>query len=127
MVRSIVAERVNRNRLTLLCPDALESSRNMKRKAAVTIETERLLVIQRSRGSVESWCALCAAQVDMVGVPEASTIAGASEREIFQLSEAGAIHFAETAQGRAIFCVPSLLNVGNKNVRTLARSTSKAC
>jgi len=99
----------------------------MKRKAAVTIETERLLVIQRSRGSVESWCALCAAQVDMVGVPEASTIAGASEREIFQLSEAGAIHFAETAQGRAIFCVPSLLNVGNKNVRTLARSTSKAC
>ena len=93
----------------------------MIRKAAVTIETERLLVIQRSRGSVESWCALCAAQVDMVGVQEATTIAGASEREIFQLSEAGAIHFAETAEGRALFCIPSLLKVENKNVRAIAR------
>jgi hypothetical protein len=92
----------------------------MKRKAAVTIETERLLVIQRSRGSVESWCALCAARVDMVSVPEAATIAGASEREIFQLSEAGAIHFAETTEGRALFCVPSLLKLGNKNARAVS-------
>jgi hypothetical protein len=97
----------------------------MKRKAAVTIETERLLVIQRSRGSAESWCAVCGAQVDMVGVQEATMIMGASEREIFQLSEAGAIHFAETAEGRTLFCVPSLLTLGNNQVRALARSTSK--
>jgi len=97
----------------------------MKRKAAVIVETERLLVIQRSRGSLESWCAACAAQVDMVGVPEAATITGASEREIFQLSETGAIHFAETAEGRALFCVPSLLKLGTENVRALARSTNR--
>ena len=97
----------------------------MKRKAAVTIETERLLVIQRSRGSAESWCAVCGAQVDMVGVQGATMIMGASEREIFQLSEAGVIHFAETAEGRALFCVPSLLKLGNKRVRALARSTSE--
>jgi hypothetical protein len=97
----------------------------MKRKAAVIVETERLLVIQRSHGSFESWCAVCAAQVDMIGVTEAATITGASEREIFQLSEAGAIHFAETAEGRALFCVPSLLRVGNNNTRALARSTNK--
>lgn len=97
----------------------------MKTKAAVTIETERLLVIQRSHGSVETWCAVCAAQVDMLGVPEAAAITGASEREIFQLSEAGAIHFAETPEGRALFCVPSLLRIGNNNTRALARSTNK--
>jgi hypothetical protein len=97
----------------------------MKRKAAVTIETERLLVIQRSRGSVESWCAVCAGQAVMVGGQEAATIIGASEREIFQLSEAGAIHFVETAEGRALFCVPSLLALGNKNMRALARSTNR--
>lgn len=125
MARSIAAARVNRNRLTLLHSDTLESSRNMKRKAAVTIETERLLVIQRSRGSVESWCAVCAAQVDMVGVQEAAAIVGASEREIFQLSEAGAIHFAETTEGRALFCVPSVLKLGNRNTRALARATNK--
>jgi hypothetical protein len=60
----------------------------------------------------------------MVGVQEAATIVGASEREIFQLSEAGSIHFAETAEGRALFCVPSLLKLGNQNVRALARSTN---
>jgi len=97
----------------------------MKRKAAVTIETERLLVIQRSRGSVQTWCDGCAAAVDMISVQEAAAIARASEREIFQLSEAGAIHFAETAEGRALFCVLSLLKLGNKRVRASARSTSK--
>jgi hypothetical protein len=97
----------------------------MKTKAAVTIETERLLVIQRSHGSVESWCAVCAAQVYMLSGPEAAAITGASEREIFQLSESGAIHFVETTEGRALFCVPSLLKLGNKNVRALARSTNK--
>jgi hypothetical protein len=97
----------------------------MKRKAAVTIETERLLVIQRSRGSVASWCAQCAVHVDMIGVHEAAAITGASEREIFQLSEAGAIHFAETTEGRALFCIPSLLQLGNQNTRALARSTNR--
>jgi hypothetical protein len=97
----------------------------MKRKAAVTVETERLLVIQRSRGSVQTWCDRCAADVDMIGVLKAATIAGISEREIFQLSEAGVIHFAETTEGRALFCVPSLLRPGNKNVRALARATNK--
>jgi hypothetical protein len=97
----------------------------MKRKAAVTIETERLLVIQRSRGSVQTWCDACAAQVDMIGVQEAAAIGAASEREIFQLSEAGAIHFAETTDGRALFCVPSLLRVGNNNTRAPARSTNQ--
>jgi len=89
----------------------------MKRKAAVTIETERLLVIRRSHAPVESWCVICAAQVDMVGVQEGAAITGASEREVFQLSESGAIHFAETTEGRALFCVPSLLKLGSSNTR----------
>jgi hypothetical protein len=97
----------------------------MKRKAAVTIETERLLVIQRSRGAVQTWCDACAAEVEMIGVQEAAAIAAASEREIFQLSEAGAIHFAETIEGRALFCVPSLLKLGSSNTRALARSTNQ--
>lgn len=97
----------------------------MKRKAAVTIETERLLVIQRSRGPVQTWCGECRVEVDLIGVQEAATVAGASEREIFQLSEAGAIHFFETTEGRALFCVPSLLRLTNMNMRTLVRSTSK--
>jgi len=61
----------------------------------------------------------------MIGVHEAATIAGTSEREIFQLSEAGAIHFTETVEGRALFCVPSLLKLENRNVKALARATNK--
>jgi hypothetical protein len=98
----------------------------MKRKAAVTIESERFLVIQRSRGSVQTRCDQCGISVDMVGVQEAATIAGTSEREIFQLSEAAAVHFAETVEGRALFCVPSLLKLGNNNMKALARATNKS-
>jgi len=82
----------------------------MKRKAAVTIETERTLVISSAGLHVNSWCDHCGAQADMVAVPEATAIARVSERQIFQLSESGVIHFLETPDGKTLFCVPSLLN-----------------
>ena len=44
----------------------------------------------------------------MFGVDEASALAGLSDRAIFQLAETGAIHFVETAEGKALFCVRSL-------------------
>lgn len=44
----------------------------------------------------------------MFGLDQASTLAGLSDRAIFQLAETGAIHFIETAEGKAMFCVRSL-------------------
>jgi len=79
----------------------------MRKKATITIETERLLILRRS-GRVDRWCAGCRAEVKMIGVEEAAAIAGLSQRKLFRLAEAGEIHFIETTQGQALFCLDSL-------------------
>jgi len=80
----------------------------MKKKATITIETERLLVISRSRQAVDHWCDECHAEVKMIGVEEAAAVAELSQRKLFRLAEAGEIHFTETPLGRALFCLNSL-------------------
>jgi hypothetical protein len=82
------------------------------KKAKITIETERLLVISRSRRQVERWCAACQNDVEFVGVEEAAALVGVSQRRVFHLAETDLIHFQETTQGRALFCVNSLLKLG---------------
>jgi hypothetical protein len=78
------------------------------KKAKITIETERLLVIRRSRHTVDRWCHGCQADVRMIGIDEAAAIAGISQRTVFHLAEAGEIHFMETVEGQALFCISSL-------------------
>jgi len=80
----------------------------MKRKATITVETERLLVFSNSRVGFKEWCATCATEVDFVTVEAAAALAGTTQRNIFNLAEAGRIHLLETAAGRALFCANSL-------------------
>jgi len=89
----------------------------MKKKATITVETERLLVISRSLQSVDRWCHKCRTNVKMIGIDEAATIAGVSQRRVFHLAEAGEIHFMETEAGRTMFCVDSLLRQRNPHAR----------
>ncbi len=81
----------------------------MKRRATITVETERVVVIGGSHAAATTlWCEPCQAEVMMFGVGEATALAGLSDRSIFQLAETGAIHFVETTEGKALFCVRSL-------------------
>jgi len=80
----------------------------MRKKATITLETERLLILRRSGRVVDRWCDRCRAEVKMIGVEEAAAIAGLSQRKLFRLAEAGEIHFMETLQGQALFCLNSL-------------------
>jgi hypothetical protein len=80
-----------------------------KRRAHITVETERVMVISGSHSAVvRVRCGACECEVTMFGVDEASAFAGLSDRAIFQLAESGAIHFVETPEGKALFCVASL-------------------
>jgi hypothetical protein len=79
-----------------------------KRTARITVETERLLVISRSKTSFEGWCNQCEARVKLMGLEEAAAIAGASQRAIFRWAEAGEIHFLETEDGKIMFCLNSI-------------------
>src|SRR6185503_16671737 len=89
----------------------------MRKKATITVETERLLVVSRSPRSREGWCRECNSQVRLVAVSEAAVIAGASERTVFLWAESAEIHFIETEGGKAMFCVASLLKQRNLPAR----------
>jgi len=94
-----------------------------KRTARITVETERLLVIRRSKTSFDGWCGQCEAEVKLIGLEEAAAIAGASQRAIFRWAEAGEIHFTETVDGRLMFCLDSISRHGSLNARKLCAHT----
>jgi hypothetical protein len=77
------------------------------RRANITIEKERLLVINNRR-SLEKWCEFCRAEVKMIDINQAAAIAVTSQLEIFRLVENCSLHFAETAEGALLICLESL-------------------
>ena len=82
----------------------MRSTRRMK----ITVERERLLVVQRRKRS-ESWCAECSATVTMLGPVEAAAVAAVSDRTIFRQIESHRLHFTETSHGAVLICLNSLL------------------
>jgi hypothetical protein len=68
----------------------------MTRKAEIVFEVEETVVVRRTGKIVAEYCPRCDQLVDMLSPDVLASIAGASEREIFRLLEAGVIHFVET-------------------------------
>jgi hypothetical protein len=93
-----------------------------KRTARITVETERLLVIHRSKTSFDGWCGQCQAEVSLLGLEGAAALAGASQRAIFRWAEAGEIHFIETEDGKVMFCLNSISRHRTLKPRKLLRS-----
>ena len=58
----------------------------------------------------------------LIGLEEATGIAGASQRAIFRWTEAGEIHFTETEDGKVMFCLTSITRHETENRRKLLRS-----
>ena len=79
-----------------------------KRRTDITIETERVLVIRRRKGSALAWCQICAQQVPMIKVDEAAARSQVSSRTVFGWVELGKVHFAETPEGLLLICLNSL-------------------
>ena len=80
----------------------------MKRKRTeITIETERMLFINRPR-KVLGWCAPCGAQAEMVPVDEAAILQRVDSRTIFHWVETERVHSSETANGLLLICLNSL-------------------
>ncbi len=84
----------------------------MKKRTLITIETDRVLMIdgrRRTRSSSRAaWCAVCAAQARMLTVDEAAAVAQTTSRTIYQWVEARKLHFTETPEGRLFICHNSL-------------------
>ena len=78
------------------------------RRTKIVVETERLLVV-RSRRGVEGRCEACGATARMVGLDEAAAVSGRSQRELVRRVDEGSLHFSESARGRLLICLNSLL------------------
>jgi hypothetical protein len=80
----------------------------MKRtRTEITIETDRLFYIRSPRKAL-GWCAVCAAEVQMVTVDEAAVWRGVDSRAIFRWVEAERVHSSETENGLLRICLNSL-------------------
>jgi hypothetical protein len=74
----------------------------------MTVETEKFLTIRISTGKHCEFCETCHSNAPMLILTEAVQFAKMSSRAIFQLIEAGQLHFRETATGLLLICFDSL-------------------
>jgi len=81
--------------------------KNRRTTTKITIETERLLVVSRSR-NLASWCPSCGALVQRVTVDEAAVVARVVSMTVYRWVEAGTIHYTQTEGGVPLLCAVSL-------------------
>ena len=79
------------------------------RTTKVTIETERVFTFRNFERQQSGWCLGCGAKTQMATVADAARQADLNELAIYQLLEAGALHFTEDADGRVLICLNSLM------------------
>jgi len=77
------------------------------RRAKITIERERVLVISNPR-LLKKRCEFCGAEVNMFDIRQAALLTAVSQLEIFGRVRDGSLHFTETADGTLLICFESL-------------------
>ncbi|HSE98943.1 MAG TPA: hypothetical protein VLD57_11815 [Blastocatellia bacterium] len=77
------------------------------RRTSTTTEVERVIVI-RASGPLPAWCEACSGQTTMIKPEHAATLIGATCRRIYQMVEAGLLHFIEPPDGSLLICRNSL-------------------
>ena len=79
----------------------------MRQRTEITIQTERLLIIRR-RGSPRVWCEKCGRDVDVVGLPEATVLAGISHSMLLAHAAPDVWHMCPGQDGEPRVCLESL-------------------
>lgn len=74
----------------------------MAEKTEITFEVEETVILKQGGKIVTAYCPLCRIDTDLVSPDVLALVTDATEREIFRLIEAGAIHFEEA--GRLVVC-----------------------
>jgi len=88
-------------------PRSCLSGENMKRrkeKTVITVETFQRTTVHIRREAKIAWCDRCAEETVMLAPDEAAEHLQTTAREIFRLTEAGAVHFLETEAGALFVC-----------------------
>jgi hypothetical protein len=67
-----------------------------RRRTQITIETERVLIVNRRAGATQGWCEQCGAFVKLATPEIAAALTGMSRRAVYRLIENGQVHFSES-------------------------------
>lgn len=86
-----------------------------KHKTEITIETHRVLIINRRKVSSVSLCDQCGWRVRMIQPEVAALWAGVSTRQIYRWHETRELHFLERPDGLSLVCLKSLGELLNRN------------
>jgi hypothetical protein len=78
-----------------------------RRITKFTVETERTFIFRNRGGSRAGFCDRCGHDVELMAVADAAIEADQSELAIYQLIQAGSVHFVED-DGRIFICFSSL-------------------
>ena len=78
----------------------------MKQKTQIEIELTETIAYSRRSERFETFCPNCKSLVEMATPQIAAILSRLTEREIYQLVEAGVIHFIENT--RVLVCLSSL-------------------
>lgn len=84
----------------------------MKPKTEIEIKLIETIHYSKHSERFEAYCPECGSTAEFTTPHTAALITGSSEREIYRLIEANAIHFVET--DRVLVCQRSLSNYQNK-------------
>jgi hypothetical protein len=79
----------------------------MKRRVAITVETERAIVITPPLRTAAEWCPTCCAVVDVASPEEAAVRSRLSTRAVYRRIEEGSIHFLPRGAS-GVVCLASL-------------------
>jgi hypothetical protein len=74
----------------------------MKTRTEITVEMDRLIVVNRAGRS--EWCSCCARPVEMLSIDNAALLAHVNSLTIFRWAIAGELHSAESAEGLLLIC-----------------------
>ena len=80
----------------------------MRRKAKLTIETERVWIVRGSGYERMHRCEVCGEIVRLVTVDEAEKLTPFGSRTIYRLIEDEKIHFVQTGGKRLLICLNSI-------------------
>jgi hypothetical protein len=78
------------------------------RSTRITIETERTLIIRRTR-SARAWCTECRSDVNFVLVQEVHHFLPAQWQELSVIQNTNKLHLSEQKDGSVLICLESLL------------------
>jgi hypothetical protein len=81
-----------------------------RRITKLTVETDRTFIFRNRGGSRVVFCDRCGSEVELMAVADAAIEADQSELAIYQLIQAGSVHFVEDG-GRILVCLTSLRRI----------------